>query len=105
MDDLADQLERVLGGEAEPDERDVGMLSRGHGADLLDVDLARDHLVAEPGDDLGEQLEPVASLVRDQDAEVLDSVLGHRPIVRARHQSHALRLYRTTVHLVYGFFG
>ena len=27
VDDLADQLERVLGGEAEPDERDVGMLS------------------------------------------------------------------------------
>ena len=42
-----------------------------------------DHLVTEPGDDLGEQLEPVAPLVGDQDAEVLDPVLGHRPIVRA----------------------
>ena len=58
------------------------------GADLLDVDLAGDHLVTEPGDDLGEQLEPVASLVRDQDAEVLDPVLGHRPIVRAGGQRH-----------------
>ena len=71
VDDLRDQLERVLGAEPEPDERDVGVLSRGHRADLAHVDLAGDHLVAEPGDDLSEQLEPVAPLVRDQDAEVL----------------------------------
>jgi hypothetical protein len=31
------------------------MLSRRHRADLLDVDLARDHVMPEPGDDLGEQ--------------------------------------------------
>ena len=77
-DDLRDQVERVVGGEAEPDERDVRLLARGDRGDLSDVDLAGDHLVAEPGDDLGEQLEPVAPLVRDQDAEVLTLVLEHR---------------------------
>ena len=70
VDDLRDQLQRVLGGEPEPDERHVGLLPRGHRADFPDVDLARDHLMAEPGDDLGEQLEPVPPLVRDQDAQV-----------------------------------
>ena len=69
--DLRDQLERVLGAQPEPDQGDVGALPRGHGADLSDVDLAGDHLMAEAGHDLGEQLEPVPPLVRDQDAEVL----------------------------------
>ena len=64
----------MLGGEPEPDERDIGPLPRGDRSDLPDVDLAGDHLVAEPGDDLGEQLEPVAALVRDQDTQVLISV-------------------------------
>ena len=73
----------MLGGEAEPDERDVGVFSRGDRPDFPNVDLGGDHLVTESGDDLGEQLEPVATLVGDQDAEVLDPVLGHRPIVRA----------------------
>ena len=31
----------------------------------------------EPGDDLGEQLEPIASLVRDQDTKMLSLVLNH----------------------------
>ncbi len=44
------------------------MLPRRHAADRLDIDLAGDHLVPEPGDDAREQLEPVAALVRDQDA-------------------------------------
>jgi hypothetical protein len=44
--------------------------------------------VTEPGDNLGEQLESVASLVGDQDAEVLDPILGHRPIMRAGGQRH-----------------
>ena len=51
------------------------MLSRCHRADLADVDLARDHLVAEPSDDLCQELETVASLVSDQDAKVPNSVL------------------------------
>ena len=80
MHDLRDQLERMLGAHAEPDERDVGSLPRGHRADLCDVDLARDHLVPEPGDDLGEQLQPVPPLVRDQDTQVRDLVHSHRKI-------------------------
>ena len=76
MDDLRDHLERVLGGQAEPDERDIGPFSRRHRADLADLDLARDHLVPEPGDDLGEQLKPVAPLVRDQDTQVLNVFLS-----------------------------
>ena len=87
-DNLSDQLECVFGGESEPDERNVGVLCRGDPADCLDVDLASDHLVAEPGDDLGEQFESVASLVGDQDPEMGDSVLGHRPIVRTGRHRH-----------------
>lgn len=68
-DDLLDQLERVLRGETEPDQGDVGSLPRGHCGDCRDVGLAGDHLVPEPRDDLGEQLEPVPPLVRDQDAQ------------------------------------
>ena len=68
MNDLGDQLERVLGAESEPDERNIGMLPCGDSADLCDLYLPRDHLMAEAGDDLGEQLEPVPALVGDQDA-------------------------------------
>ncbi len=77
MDDLRDQLERVLGAQAEPDQGDVGANPRGRGADFSDVDLARDHLVAETGHDLGEQLQAVPPLVRDQDAEVFGLSAGH----------------------------
>ena len=47
--------------------------------DFFDVDLARDHVVAEPDHDLGEQLEPVAPLVRDQNTQMLDVALHHEP--------------------------
>ena len=46
--DLGDQIERVLRARPEPDQSDVGMLPRGDRADLLDVDLAGDHVVPEP---------------------------------------------------------
>ena len=85
-DDLPDQVERVLRVQPEPDERDVGPFSRRHRPDLLDVDLARDHLVPEPGDDLREQREPVAALVRDQHPEVSDVGLGQL----ARHPGRIL---------------
>jgi hypothetical protein len=38
---------------AEPDQRDVGSLPRGNGSDVLDIDLGRNHLVAEGDDDRG----------------------------------------------------
>ena len=73
LDDLLDQLERMLRRETEPDKRDIGVLPRGHRGDRRDVDLAGDHFVPEPGDNLGEQLEPITPLVGDQDAQVLNS--------------------------------
>jgi hypothetical protein len=83
-DDLRDQLECVLRAEPEPDERDVRPLPCRHGSDFLDVHLARDHVVAEIGHDLGEQRKPVAPFVRDQDAEV-------RPLVRHHLAQHSAR--------------
>ena len=79
--DLGDQFEGVLGAQAEADERHVRTFSLGDSTDFLDIDLARDHLVAERRNDLRKQLEPVAPLVCDQDAQMLP-VLGHpqRPL-------------------------
>jgi hypothetical protein len=68
--DLADQIESMLRARPEPDERKIGLFSRGNDANLSDEDLARDHLVSETGDDLGQELEPVAPLVGDEDTEV-----------------------------------
>jgi hypothetical protein len=62
---------RPRGVRAEPDQRDVRSLPRGHGADVLDLDLARDHFVPERGDDRGDESEPILPLVGDQHAEVL----------------------------------
>ena len=58
----------MLRAQPESDERYVRTFPLGGGADFLDVDLAGDHFVAEPCDDLSEQLEPLALLVCDQDA-------------------------------------
>ena len=69
VDDLGDQVKRVLGAQTEPDKSDVGALPRGHLCDHIDVDLASDHHVPEPGNQLRELLEPVASFVGDQHAE------------------------------------
>ena len=82
VDDLRDQLERVLGAQPQPDQRHVGMLPRRHRTDLSDLDLPGDHLMAESGDDLSEQFEPVPPLVRDQDTQVGDLLGGHRPLQR-----------------------
>ena len=78
-DDLRDLLERVLGALAEPDQRHVGALPRRHGRDVGDVDLAGDHLVTEAGHHLGEHLEPIGPLIRDQDAKVMDPVHAGLP--------------------------
>jgi hypothetical protein len=63
--------------QAEPHESDVGPLPCGDRADLFDVDLSRDHLMPEPGHDLGEQLEALTPLVRNQNAQVPDLVPSH----------------------------
>jgi hypothetical protein len=83
VDDLLDQLESMLRRETEPDERDVGLFPRGHRSDCRDVDLTGDHLVPEARDYLGEQLEAVATLVGDQDAQMLNLFLDHAPVLLA----------------------
>ena len=77
MDDLRYQLERVFRGKPERNERDVGLHLRRNRADLFNVDLTRDHLVAEPSHNLSERLKPIASLVGDKNAEVLGLFLRH----------------------------
>ena len=58
----------MLGTQAEADEPNVRLFSRGNRTNFLDVDLASDHVMAQPRDDLRKQLKPLALLVRDQDA-------------------------------------
>jgi len=50
-DDPLDEPEGAIRAQAEADERDVGSLPSGHCADIFDLDLARDHLVAERRND------------------------------------------------------
>ena len=78
-DDLRDQLEGVLRAQPETDECYIRPLPLGGGSNFLDVDLASDHLVAEADHDLRKQLEPIAPLVRDQDAKMLRLTLGPSP--------------------------
>jgi hypothetical protein len=47
LDDLLDQHQRVVGTLTEPHQSHVGALSGGHCADVVDLDLASDHLMAE----------------------------------------------------------
>jgi hypothetical protein len=77
--DLRDQLEGMLRAQSETDERDVRLLPCRDGADLFHVHLASDHVVSEPSDDPRQQLEPLAPLVRDQDAKLRDLVHLQRP--------------------------
>jgi hypothetical protein len=69
---------RVLGGGPERDQSDIGPLPRRRGTGLPDLDLARDHVVAEADDEVGEQREPVLTFVRNQDPQVCDFLLGYR---------------------------
>ena len=69
-DDLRDQLEGVLRAQPETHERHVRLFPRGHRTDLFHVDLASDHIVPKARHDLRQQFEPLALLVRDQDAEM-----------------------------------
>jgi hypothetical protein len=71
---LPDQLERVLGALAEPDERDVRSLPPCHLTNLLHLELACDDLVPERLDETRHELEPLRPLVGDQDAEMLELV-------------------------------
>jgi hypothetical protein len=50
LHDLVDQGEGMLRTLSEADQRDFGSLAGGYGSDVLDVDLAGDHLVPEVRD-------------------------------------------------------
>jgi hypothetical protein len=76
-DDPLDQSEGVIGACAEPDERNVGSLPGGDRADIFDVDFACGHLMAERGDDRGDEREPILALVGDQHAEMLGLAIAH----------------------------
>ena len=70
-------------------------------AGLPDVGLGRDRRMTEPGGDLFQELEPVASLVSDRG--VLDSVLSQSPIERGGRPMSQAELYRPAIHLLWGF--
>ena len=79
LDDLLDQDERVLGALAETHQCDVRPLPGRHGPDLVDIDLARDHLVSERGDYRRNEGEPIAPFVGDQHAEMVCLASAHSP--------------------------
>jgi aminoglycoside 6'-N-acetyltransferase len=58
------------------------MLSRSDCGDLLHLDLPRDHLMAEPGDDLREKLQAVSALVRDQHPQMLEEIHSTPEVAR-----------------------
>ena len=67
----------MVAADAEADEGEVRVLALRRGRHLADLELAGDHLVPEVRDDLGDPLEPVAALVRDQDPERRVVFLSH----------------------------
>ncbi len=77
--DLLDQLERMLGALAKANEGDVRPFPRRHCSDVLHLDLARDHLVPESGDDLRDDRQAIRALVRDQHAQMLGLTMTHPP--------------------------
>src|SRR5581483_9468444 len=93
--DLSDQLERMLRGETETDQRNIGLLARGRSGDLADIDLARDDVVAKTSHHLREHGKPVALLIRDQHAQTtrwIGSRRDRRRLALLRSRAHqALR--------------
>ena len=81
---ICDQFERVLRALAEPDERDVGSLSCGHGGHVLDLDLAGDHFMSEFDHDRRDEREAVLAFVGDQDAQMLGVAVVHDRFYRDR---------------------
>jgi hypothetical protein len=86
----------VLRARAESDQRDIGPLQSGDGTDVLDLDLPRDHFVAECDDDPGDEREAILALVSDQDAQVISPVLErcHRDDYKADGHSVTRPLQR-----------
>jgi hypothetical protein len=66
VDDLLDQLQRMLRALAEADERNVWVLARCHRPHLAHLDLRDEHLVPEPGDDGRDIGKTILALVGDE---------------------------------------
>jgi hypothetical protein len=66
MDDLLDQLERMLRVLAETDERHIGLFSRRYRPNLSDLDLGSDYFVPEVGDKVFDLRQAILALVGDQ---------------------------------------
>jgi hypothetical protein len=77
VDDLLDQVERMLGALAQADDGDVRPLARRHCSDVVHLDLARDHVVPERGDNRRDEGQAILALVRDQNAHVLGLAVAH----------------------------
>ena len=77
LDDLLDQVKRVLGAFPEPHEGDVRAFPRCHRPDVLDLDLACDHFVSERGDDRHDESQAILALVRDQYTQMLGFAVAH----------------------------
>jgi GTP-binding protein LepA len=71
VDDLLDQLERMLRALSEADERYIRLFAGGHRSNLADLDLRCNHLVPEAADDFGDNDQSVLALVRHEHAETL----------------------------------
>jgi hypothetical protein len=56
---------------AEADQRDIGALTSRHGGDVFDLDRPSDHLMTQAHHDRRHTVEPLRTLVRNQDAQVL----------------------------------
>jgi len=74
VDDLVDEIQRVLGAHSEPDQCDVRPFACRRGPDLGDIHLSRDHLMTEGHEDRGDVGQAIGPFVRDQDAHMLGSL-------------------------------
>src|SRR5580704_6469377 len=67
----------MLGALTESDKRDVRSLPGGHGPDVLDFDLPRNHLVTESDHDWGNDRKAILALVGDQDTQMIGLAVAH----------------------------
>ena len=74
VDDLVDQLEGMLRAGPKSDERNVRALTGSDNADVLDLNLASDHLVPQRDDDRNDEIETILALVRDKNSQMVGPV-------------------------------
>ena len=82
--DFLDQAEGVMGACPEPDQRHIGSLAGGHGSDVCDLNLTRDHLMPKGRDDRCDERESILALVSNQHAQMLDLAVAHERLQPSR---------------------